>query len=726
MNSTTRTPPAHPLFRSRVSRTLCVVALLSAPLVAQTATSAGQKAATDDEAHVLPAFTVDSSKDTGYIGSNSLSATRAAIPVVDMPVSIMVLTRDLIDDTAPLAIMDIARNVSGVSEGSQPGAETFQGLIRGFGPTVSSDGWVNSTEGSADLADVERVEILKGPSAILFVQGGSAGGTINVVTKNPLDRQQGHFRYQFGLYDSNRAELDVTGPVPGTDGKLLYRFITSYQDDDGYGENVYLWRRLFAPSLTYRFSEDSQVTLKYSHYDDKRTAYTGQPIDTSDRSVLRFYDVPRDRTTHDPEDYAGTFRDRLDLTITTKLSDYVRATVGGQAAQAIRIRQSSRPNGNPLVQPDGTVLRQWFRNRGLSRDYRVYNDYVSAFRAGPTHHNLVVGWEATHQGGNSNPSINGLTIAPTNLYSPTVRVPLPEFSNDPTTRPSSERTNAKAYAMDSIKLWKDRIVLAGGVTRSWYKTADYQVATGTFRHTVKGVKDTKQYGIVLRPIESVSLYYGYNQNFNPQTGTLGIEHPDGTVTEGPSAPPQQSISNEFGVKLRLLGGRLSWNVAHFDIDLTNRRETILGTGWSRLIGGGSSKGWETDMFYQVTSNWSLLASYADMEVLDSRGNPVQYATTQTANLWTRYNFDQGALKGFGIAGGFNHTGDRPIHFGANRYRVDGRTLVNAALYYGWKRYKVQVNVSNLFDENYVAGAWLPARIYFGDGRNITATVTYSF
>jgi iron complex outermembrane receptor protein len=704
---------------------LLVLSISSSNAQTQAAATGVEQTKGKADTLVLPTFTVSTDVDKGYIGSNSLSASRAAIPVIDMPLSVTVLTRELIDDTAPLSIMDLARNVSGVSLAQQPGNETFSGLIRGFNPTVSTDGWVSGTEGTADMADTERLEILKGPSAILFTQGGSAGGTMNRVTKIPLTTQKGHISYTAGLYDANRTELDVTGPVPGTNKKLLYRFITAYQDDDGFAENVNVWRRLLTPSLTYRFTDDSEVIAKYTHYDDKRTAYTGVPIDVSNPSVLRFYDVPRERTTNDPEDYAGTNRDRVDMTVNIKLNDNVRTTVGGQFQNSLLIRQFTRPNGNPIVQSDGTVPRYFQRNRSGSRDYRAYNDYVSVFRSGPVRHNLVVGWEATRSEGWINPNNGTFNIEPANLYRRTVRVALPTNGSLPS-RPSGTSSNAKAYVMESAKLWKDYVIVSGGITRNWFDSESFLPATGTYQRTLHGSNDTKQYGVIVRPIPSVSLYYSYNENFNPQTGTLGIEHPDGTVTQGPAAPPQETVAKEFGAKFRFMEGRISWNVAKFDINLTNRTETILGTPWGRLIGGGTSKGWETDVFVQITNDWNVIASYSDMDVRDFNGVPVQYATTTTASLWTRYNFKNTVLKGLGVAIGGHHTGDRPINFGANRYKVSGRTLADAAVYYNWKDFRMQLNVENVFDKNYVAGAWLPQRIYFGDGRNVRATVSYSF
>ena len=148
------------LSRSFVSLSL---RLSSIPvLIATVWTGRAQSSSKPEEQVVaLPEFKVDASKDTGYIGSNSLGASRAAIPVVDMPVSVVVLTRELLDDTASYQLSDATRLVSGMTGGSIPNQDNLGITLRGFNPKVSTDGFVSSIEGPEDLADIARVEVFE-------------------------------------------------------------------------------------------------------------------------------------------------------------------------------------------------------------------------------------------------------------------------------------------------------------------------------------------------------------------------------------------------------------------------------------------------------------------------------------------------------------------------------------------------------------------------------------
>ena len=722
------------LSRSFVSLSL---RLSSIPvLIATVWTGRAQSSSKPEEQVVaLPEFKVDASKDTGYIGSNSLGASRAAIPVVDMPVSVVVLTRELLDDTASYQLSDATRLVSGMTGGSIPNQDNLGITLRGFNPKVSTDGFVSSIEGPEDLADIARVEVFKGPSSILLTQGGSSGGVINRITKSPLEVAQGYVKVEEGIFNSNRVEADSTGPVPGTDGKLLYRVILMNQDAKGYAENEFNKASMFAPSFTYQPNKDSYITFKYNLFFSKKTQDVGQPEDTSNLTYLKVYPVPRRRTVNDPNDKQNLHRSRYDLTYAVKLSDYYRLAVGADYSDVTYWRQSTRASGSgtassPLVLADGTVPRKWQRTHQLVRDGRIYVDNVIEFARGPWDNTAIIGGEGTQDRRDQSDS-GFLTLAPTNLYSPTVAVALPAYSA--TIQPKSDQRTGQAYLLDVFKAFHDRLLLQGGLTRHWYETGSWNNTLQGFTYQT-GKTDTKQYGIIVRPVNGVSVYYSYNENFNPQFTEIGRVESNGTVTDLGVAPPQMTVAKELGVKLVLFDNKLSATIDHFDMALTNRTAYIIGTTPSlyALIGGGTSKGWEADIAYNPTPNWSWIVSAATMDPVGNTGLPVAYSTKQTVSLLTRYNFRTGVLKGLGISIAANRDGRRPIYYNSstswqNLLWMDGRTVMNLGFYYTWRNhYKIQVNVDNVFDKSYIAGGFLPTRVYYGDGRNVKASVTYRF
>jgi iron complex outermembrane receptor protein len=712
------------------SRALALLSLMIGghAAVAQTTNPASTSGPDNEERVVLPSFTVDATKDTGYIGSNSLSASRAAINVADMPSSVIVITRQLIDDIGAFDVADTLRFVSGVTDSNMPAQDTLAFKIRGTGATVSTDGFRVSGEGTQDLAEVERVEVLKGPSAILFARGGSAGATVNRITKSPLPVAQGYLKVQTGAFDANRVEFDSTGPVPKTGGKLLYRLVLAAQDDDAYFENVSTKRYVASPSVTYQFDKDTYATLKYNYFWNKQTQYVGVPIDLSNPGELRLehklYAIPRERTTSDPNEFQFTRRHRLDFRSGTKVNSVLRTSLNAQYMETQYSRNSTRPNGNPIVRPDGTIPRRWSKSTQHDYRYRLYNDNILQFNVGPVANTTIFGLDLLQEGPGEDGSAPDVTIAPANLYQPqSAVVPTPDAPV--TLNPRSQQRSAQAYLMETLKTFHDRVILSGGVTRNWVNLDNYTSSTKTWsQQNTKA--DTKQYGVILRPLPWISAYYGYNENFDAQFVRLGAVQPDGTVVDAGAAPPRMSVANEYGVKFTRDDGRLSASIAHFDTDLTNRTRVIIGTPYLELQSGGNYTGWESDVFYRPTDSISLIATFSHTDATDSNGRQIEAVAPTTLSGLVRYDFRKGILKGVGVSLAANYQNSYVLASGGVNYTVEPRTLVDAGLFYTWKQYKFQLNVNNLTDKKYIAGGFLPQRVFIGAPRNVRLAVTYTW
>lgn len=687
----------------------------------------------------LPPYVVNEDSGGRYIGSNSLSATGAAIPVAEMPFSISVLTRELLDDAATFQVMDLNKFVSGMGTYNRPYSDSGGQTLRGFSATVATDGAQTQFDSvTRDMANVARVEVLKGPSAILFPRAGSAGGTINVVTKTPQEKRGGYIKGQVGQYNSNRIELDYNGePLLG--GKLLYRVVMSAQDTDGYSEVDFLKRFIIYPALTYKFSEDSSITFKYQWWDQQNTVPTGQALGpTGDNDPANpFFDfsLPRRRSFDDPDlNNAQLKEHRTWLTFNSKLNDAVALRAGFQSADTDNFRLFTRPTGGrPIIAADGTLNRfvagpHWYRY-----DYRAFVDSTAVFTVAGTNHTLLYGAEHTVQGGSMQDNWDA-PIQPTNVFAPPPSGSVNNMVFVPAV-PAGGFDLTKVYIMDLIKLWGERVILTGGITRNWFHGTSYNgsynssavfTGTNTFNHT-KDTQNAKQYGVMVRAVDGVHVYASYNENYLATSSFLGIVQPDGSVIRGPRAPNRFNTGEEIGVKLNLLGDRLTVTASHYEIRLTNRTQNMLGTSFQEFIGDGISSGYELDVFYAPTNNLSLLATVAKLKTQNvnntTRFNDVPETT---ATAWVRYDFSAGSLKGFGIAGGFTYCDEMENVNRGTRFTYDGRTLVDVALYYDWKPFKFQLNVQNLFNKDYYAGGSPPSISFRGPQRNVHATIVYSF
>jgi iron complex outermembrane recepter protein len=677
----------------------------------------------DSAATELPAFTVSASTDRGYIGSNSLSATAVALPVIDIPLSVTVLTREVLDDAAVFKLGDLGKFVSGVIPGNRPYQDNAGSDLRGFAATMATDGFITFGETTRDSATIARVEVLKGPSAILFPQGGSAGGVINTVTKSPLAKQQGYLKLQLGEYNANRVEADVTGPAPLLNGKLLYRVIGVYQDSDGYTETDFNKRKIFAPSFTYQFSSDNQVTFKFQHWDERQSVPAGQGLNELNPAAPYFdFSLPRDRSLNDPGDFFSMKEDRIWLTLESKLSDQVRTQFGVQTSNSRAERFATRPNGNPTITANGTVARFQFDPRWKWSQYRAFSNTVSTFKLANMKHILIAGGELNNASDNiANPP--NANFAPTNANNSPIAQP--RAVGVVPYRPDGDTWNTKAYLMDSVKLLQDKLTLLGGYTENWYSAGSWNttISARQYKSLRQGVK---QYGANYEVLPGVHVYYSYNENFSPQFIVLGIQNSDGSYSAGQMAPPQSNKSNEFGAKLGLMNEKLTFSTAYFDTTLTNRTLPILGTSYSTLVGGGSSKGVEMDLFWQATNVLSVIGTFANISAKDNVGHFLPDVPKNTASLWTRYDFKGAFAKGLGVAGGFTYLSDMVNYSRGVQFGYAGRTVADVAVYYDWKTVQLQLNVSNLFNADYYAGGSPPAISFRGPQRNITGSVTYKF
>ncbi len=725
-----------PLASFLVSAILATTALSQESQPAQTASETSAK----EKTLVLPSLEVNVADERGYIGTNSLSATASAIPVTDLPFTMTILTRQVLDDTGAFQLMNLSQFVSGMQSFDRPYDDSESQTLRGFQALVVTDNHQTLGETTHDLSIIERVEVSKGSSAILFPQGGSPGGTINMITKAPQEREAGYIKVQAGQFNANRVELDYNG-APLAKGKLLYRVVAAYHDADGFSETEYTKRAVFFPSVSYKFSEDSKLTLKYERVSSISTSPTGQGMGPHGEDGLAqghvYFDfsLPRERSFDDPDQNKYTKTEsQYWVTFDSKISDAFQIRTGGHYADTHDDRLGTRPIFNPVVGPaapqytpiiaaDGTVQRVAFEPQWHRHNYLFFLDTTSVFSLLKTDHTLMVGSKYTSTEGDTKQP-GGFAFPATNAFQPPVSG-LPNVVGPAAWQPDTNGWWTEAYAMDVIKLWKNRITLNLGITQNWVQNLNWH--SDTNQYSLETSKEhVRQYGMLVQPVKDVFVYASFNENYNPSSSVLGVVQPDGSVTAGGIAPSEFNTSKEVGVKLNLMGGRLTGNFAVYDIALTNRTENILNSNYARLLTSGTSKGWEGDVMYAPNANVTFIATLAHLSAKDNDGFRFTDVPTQTASGWVRYNFNKGTFKGLGLAGGFTYSNSMQNYDRGVQFTYSGRTLVNCGIYYDWRSIQFQLNVSNLLNKDYYAGGSPPQISYRGEQRNVQGSVTYKF
>ncbi len=685
----------------------------------------------------LPTFTVKSTKDDSYVGHEALSTTRVATDLANLPQTVTVFNRSFIDAVNPFNLSDLL-NYAG---GGQTGTLNWTSgrlIIRGFvsdGDYV--DGFNPETASTVDMSLYDRVEIIKGPSAI-FNASSPPGGLVNKITKSPTSYKVATLKVQVGSFDANRIEADFGGPLT-KDGKLLYRLVAAEQYSDGYYDYTYMRRFVIAPMLTYQFSPETQITVKYFHINTDFPSYNGVPLDPR---TLKPFDVPvsRNLSEDEPSNWRTDRIDRVTMEFTSRLSNFLVMRLAGMASweEASRVESvtTTWSDGSRSFIPytGGTVPRSTTAETVDNPRNAIQNDYNFNFNTGPVKNNLLIGGELTSApvarwayAGSSSP-VNPFVITP-----PTVTV---NYAT-PSANTHSTSTSGKMFAHETASFLDDRLLLSGGLSRIRVSNSQFNNLTNAYTQNEYVVyQNLKQYGIVVKPLPKISLFYGYNEGF-------AANAPAGAVP----VPPRLAQQKETGVKSSFLDDRLNVSVSYFEAKQTNNSvPSFPFNGTNILIPGVISRGFDGEFSFAATKNLYLMGSFADYDAnapsqpsnatFPQPGNgqimskiPVDNVAEQTYSLFGRYAFTEGTFKGLDISIGGEYQSKRAVTDNANQTffgYIPERTLVNAYVNYRRGKIRYSLNVDNLFNTDYTYSARSVNVVIPGTPTNIKLAVAYDF
>lgn len=504
---------------------------------------------------------VTGEQETGYSLPNATTATRTDTPLRDIPQSIQVVPEQVLDEQQVVRIDEALRNVSGVTfRGIDTQTRGFDFSIRGFEDApVLRDGFrTYINQPFPEVANLERIEVLKGPASVLFGEI-QPGGAINLVAKKPLAEPFAEVELQVGNRGFVRPRFDISGPLT-TDGSLLYRLNGLYQRSDSFRDYDQEERRLFiAPTLTWKISDATDLTVSLEYADDKRPAEFGLPA--FGNGVV---DVPRDRIPNEPDD--------------TRTNKYliVGYDFEHEFNENWKLRNAFRYSSNKyafnvIAYPDdfdeatGVETRFIASQETQNQDYSLQTNVIGEFATGAIAHTLLFGVDLNHSSEDGVSVGDFETPIEIDIFNPVYR----QFTKpDRDILPVVEGFETEAdrlgiYVQDQISLFDNLKLLAG----LRYDTIDQKTTTAQTIFDPVGGERTQnndafspRLGIVYQPIEEVSLYASYSQSFNPNTET---------TASGDLLEPEKGEGYEVGVKAQLLEGKLSGTLAYFDITKQN-------------------------------------------------------------------------------------------------------------------------------------------------------------
>ena len=728
-----------------------------------------------EEAQQLQEVEIIGRRESSYKNTSSFSGTKTATAIRDIPQTINYVTKEVILDQGASTVNDVVKNVSGVSQYT-----TYNDFsIRGFRTTGNrnSGNLLNgmraqtSLWSASSLANIERVEVIKGPAAALF--GNAApGGIINRVTKKPLLQRQHTVSVNTGSWGTLKTYGDFTGPL-NESKSLLYRLNLGYETTDGYRDLQGRNTLTIAPSFSFIPNEKTRFNVDITYYRLDGKVDRGQTI-FGDADL---YSVPITRSLSATNDFLRETQMNISLGLTHKITDnlsfnstYLNSSYSedlrehNQANSYYMQQQGKANTGDPTKILMQALLRQrTFRNNSFN-NYFNYN-----FTTGLVKHTLLVGYDyfqvellpgASQLTAGGYLLKNGKTTttfnpARLNTYvvdannNPVTNVPVFDL-NKPTTGNVMKETGKYIFTSGNTKptlqtshgvylqeqLEVSIVKLLLGLRKEFFM--DYINYKENNEEKIEQQALIPRVGLVITANDNINFYSTWMKGFEPQTAAIQSD-PD---RYGGPFDPVYSELYEMGVKTDWFNNRLSATASVFKITQQNSLydafPAVIGKPDLKMqIGEEESNGFEFDLAGEITPNWSILANYAyiDARITKTAQNnekdfDMQRPSTprHSGNIWTKYIITEGPLKHLGFGAGYNFVTERYGQIGrrTNTTVYPGYGLVNAVLYYKINQIQLQLNLNNVLNQTHWVGGYDKLRSFPGAPRNINASVTYKF
>jgi catecholate siderophore receptor len=632
----------------------------------------------------------------GYVASNSITATKTDTPLIDIPQTINVVTREQLEDQAHHSLADVLRYIPGTTVGQGEGNRD-QITLRGQNSTADFflDGVRDDVQYYRGLYNIERVEILKGPYALIFGRGGG-GGIINRVQKSPQDEifYAGQASVNsFGAYDFS-ADLNAPlGDSAAVRLNAVYENLDSHRDFVG-GER-YAWN----PYLAVALSPDWKLGLSYEYVNDDRTTDRGVPsIATAAGQPNRPITGYRDQFFGVP----GVNRTKLEahiakLRLDGKLAENLAFSGTMLYGDYDKIYINVFANGAATAQ-NGTVALSSYSDPTKRENFIAQGNLVWDVNTGLLAHKILFGIEYGDQQ-SANSRING-TLSNSTFNLATRIFPTVNF-NVPNRNTVSDVEFFSAYVQDQISLGEHVDIVAG----LRYDRFDIQgidlfpVIDRPFAR--KDDKVSPRIGLIVKPQENVSLYGSYSQSFLPRSGDQFLAL---SVTQQNLAP-ERFTNYEVGAKWDIKPD-LNLTLALFQLDRSNATTPDPVNPLASInVGKTRTKGVELSVAGRITPQWQVHGGYSYQDAALAGNDTVRLAQVpkHQTSLWNRYDFTDRFAAGVGII----HQSSQfaAIRTIATTTKLPAFTRVDAALYYDLSdAVQLQLNVENLFDTTYFSDA----------------------
>ncbi|MCV9928358.1 TonB-dependent siderophore receptor [Flavobacterium sp. LS1R49] len=665
-----------------------------------------------------------------------VSAVRSGIKVMDLPQSVQVIDNVIIEQQQAIRLSEVVKNMNGIYVGSARGGAQESFFSRGYDMSANNmfkNGFRFSSGSMPEVSSLEKVEFLKGSSALLF--GNVApGGILNMVTKSPQFTKGGEISMQMGSYSFYKPSVDIYGPL---NKYIAYRFTGTYENSESFRDIVKNERYYINPSFLFKVSDKTQITLQgdYLSYDwtpDFGTGIIGKELADLPRNKYLGALWSNGKTTQTSVSTLinHDFNDNWKLNFNTSFQNYHRTSKGTERVSI----DTTIPN-----YVNGDYIRPLGQNDNFEQIIGEQLSLQGNFYTGKVKHQLFTGVDFENSftqaytyafSQQAEKDAKGKYIANAydrvNIYDLTYMGQRMDIPNAKATKLANTDSNRfGVYFQDLISI-TDQFKVLAGLRWSWQETqvetTDYSVSPTT---VIKSQKLTDaafspKLGLVYQPTRDISLFGSYSNSFTPNTGT---------TVNGDAIKPSIIDQYEFGVKKDFWKGLLSTNVTVYQITNSNLAQTAefkadgsqnIDTTIKVLSGETKSKGIEIDITARPLDGLNIIAgySYNDMRYTKTsgangsfiEGDRLVRTPANTANLSFFYTLQNGLLKGvsFGAignyigkrTGGWNSQYDATKPSGINDREIPltAYTTIDVSAGYEWNKFSILCKLSNITNE----------------------------
>lgn len=686
---------------------------------------AAMPAVAQDE--TLPEVSVEATTDNtvaagtteDYVATEVRTATKSDGLLIESPQSISVITEQQIVEQGGQTLQDMVRYSAGVTSEAYGLDNRGDWLfIRGTEHTEYRDGLrVQSQTYNMPRPHayaLERVEVLRGPSSVLY-GASTVGGNVNLISKRPQAKADREIHVQYGSYDHKQVGIDITGPL-NDDPTMLYRIVAMGRDTGTQADYTDMENYFIAPSLTFKPSEDTSLTILANIQRDRTDGATSA-FPPHSGTILSNPNgrLPTQLFTGEPG------YDKYDMDYNALGWEFSHSFNNTWTfRQNARISNSKLDSAsiypitpvNPFLDPDQRLVpRASWANQEETDVFVVDNQLQSKWDWGATNHTVLFGIDYMNV---TQDNRNGYLDSPTpfDLFDPVYGNVPPAELTVATDQLDQYVSQLGFYLQDQVRF--GQWTVTAGIRNDLVKN---RVQAGD---TQKDTSFTGRVGVVYLAENGLAPYASYSESFTPE---VGLDANNQTFD------PKRGKQVEAGLRYQPPGSSSMYTVSVYDLEESNRLTTDpTNNNFSVQTAGVKAKGVELDVAANLTNKIDLLANYTYTHARtdDGQGDESYVAEVHphVASIWATYRFSIGEYDGFKVGGGVRYIGNNKDEDGT--LDIPSVTLFDAMLSYDTNDWRAALNASNITDETYVASCLSRGDCWYGSRANVIGSLTYKF